>query len=248
MLLWLFRSHLSTGFDVLTSMLLAISTALLLSGLTYTMYLALEPAVRRHFPQAIISWSRLLTGRVRDTLVGRDVLFGVTLGVLWIVVFKTSQFILWRMGAVPDLYNSDFLLGARRAFGAWLSQFPNLLLGTLEFFGIFLGAKALFKRDWLATIMVVAFFVGVRLPGTNHLVINGITLAIAYLILALIVYRFGLIALACAIYTADLVQSVSFTQDISSWYFGMTVFCVLTVIALATWGFYHSLAPTADEA
>ena len=247
-LLWLFRSHLTPGFEILMPMLLAISTALFLSGLTYTMYLALEPAVRRHFPQAIISWSRLLTGRVPDALVGRDVLFGVTLGVLWIVVFKINQFILWQMGGAPILYNSDFLLDMRRALGAWLSQFPDVLLGTLQFFGFFLGAKALFKRDWLATIMVVAFFVGVRLPGSSHLVINGVTLVIVYLILALIVYRFGLIALACGMYTVDLIQSVSFTGDISNWYFGMTMFCLLSVVALAAWGFYYSLAPTADEA
>ncbi|HUB01563.1 MAG TPA: serine/threonine-protein kinase [Terriglobales bacterium] len=247
-LLWLFRSHLTAGFDVLLSMLLAISTGLLISGLTYTMYLALEPAVRRHFPRAIISWSRLLTGRVRDALVGRDVLFGVTLGVVWIVILKASGFILRRMGGAPDLTNSDLLLDTRRAFGAWLGMFPTLVLGTLQFFGIFLGAKALFKKDWLATIIVVAFFVGIRLPGSSHLVISGITLAIVYLILALIVYRFGLVALACSLYTADLIDNVSFTGDISAWYFGMTVFCLVSVIALAGWGFYYSLGPTADEA
>ena len=246
--LWLFRSHLTLGFEILMPMLLAISTALFLSGLTYAMYLALEPAVRRHWPQAIISWSRLLTGRVRDTLVGRDVLFGVTLGVLWIVVFKTNQFILWRMGGAPDLYNSSFLLDTRRALGAWLTQFPTVLLGTLEFFGIFLGAKALFKKDWLATVMVVAFFVGVRLPGSSHLVVNGVTLVMVYLILALIVYRFGLVSLACAMYTVELIQNISFTEDISAWYFGMAMFGLLSVVALAAWGFHYSLAPAADEA
>ena len=32
-------------------------------------YLALEPYVRRLWPQALISWSRVLAGRVRDPLV-----------------------------------------------------------------------------------------------------------------------------------------------------------------------------------
>ncbi len=179
--------------------------------------------------------------------VGRDVLFGVTLGVLWIVVFKTNQFILWQTGGAPDLYNSNFLLDTRRALGAWLSQFPNILLGTLQFFGIFLGAKALFKKDWLATIMVVAFFVGLRLPGSSHMVVNGVTLVLVYLILALIVYRFGLVALACAMYTVDLIQSVSFTGDVSAWYFPMTIFCLLSVIGLAGWGFYYSLGESAAQ-
>ena len=239
--LWLLRSHLTFGFALFLTMFVAISTGLFLAGLTYVMYLALEPYIRRNWPHALISWSRLLTGRVRDPLVGRDVLLGVLLGVVWIVVLKTYQFVLSRLGGPPDLYNSDFLLDLRRALGAWVLMFLSMLLGTLQFFLIFMGAKALLKKDWLATIAVVAFFTGIRLPGSTHMVATAVALAIVYLILAVIVYRFGLLALACAIYTVNLVQSVSFTADVSNWYFGMTMFLLSTVIALAAWGFYYSL-------
>src|SRR5687768_18051298 len=37
-------------------------------------YLAGEPFVRRRWPWQVISWNRLLAGRWRDPLVGRDVL------------------------------------------------------------------------------------------------------------------------------------------------------------------------------
>ena len=245
--LWLLRSHLTPGFEVLMPMLLAISTALFISGLTYVMYLALEPYVRRYWPHAIISWSRLLTGRVRDPLVGRDVLFGVLLGVVWVVVFKINQFVMARLGGAPDLYNSDFLLDTRRALGAWVAQLPNGLLGTLQFFLIFMGAKALFKKDWLATLAVVGFFTGIRLPGSTHPAIDAVTLVVVYLILALIVYRFGLVALACAIFTVDSVQSMSFTGDVSAWYFGVTMFGLFSIVALAGWGFYHSLGGEVAE-
>jgi serine/threonine-protein kinase len=248
LVLWLLRSHLTMGFEFFMPMVLAISTAMFVSGLTYVMYLALEPYVRRYWPHAIISWSRLLTGRVRDPLVGRDVLFGVLLGVVWVVVFKTSQFVLRQMGGPPDLYNSDFLLDLRRALGAWFAQIPNVLLGTLQFFLVFMGAKGLFKKDWLATLVIVGFFTSIRLPGSHHLAINAITLIVVYSILALIVYRFGLVALACAIFTVDLVQSVAFSGDVSAWYFGMTLFCLLSVIALAGWGFYYSLGGETLEA
>ena len=246
--LWLLRSHLTFGFALFLTMFVAISTGLFLAGLTYVMYLALEPYIRRNWPHALISWSRLLTGRVRDPLVGRDVLLGVLLGVVWIVVLKTYQFVLSQLGGPPDLYNSDFLLDLRRALGAWVLMFVSVLLGTLQFFLIFMGAKALLKKDWLATLAVVAFFTGIRLPGSTHIAITAVALAVVYLILALIVYRFGLLALACAIYTVNLVQSISFTADVSNWYFGMTMFLLLTVIALAGWGFYYSLGGEAAEA
>ena len=62
-----------------------------------------------------------------------------------------------------------------------------------------------------------------------------------YLILALIVYRFGLVPLTCAIFTVNLLANVPFTADVSAWYFGISVFALLSVLALALWGFYHSL-------
>ena len=39
-------------------------------------YIALEPYVRRFWPQMIVSWVRLFDGRWKDPLVGRDVLIG----------------------------------------------------------------------------------------------------------------------------------------------------------------------------
>jgi len=50
--------------------------------MTWILYLALEPIVRRRWPDSIISWSRLLAGRLRDPLVGRDILIGCLAGVL----------------------------------------------------------------------------------------------------------------------------------------------------------------------
>jgi hypothetical protein len=38
------------------------------------MYMALEPVVRRRWPEVLVSWSRLLAGRLRDPLVGSHIL------------------------------------------------------------------------------------------------------------------------------------------------------------------------------
>lgn len=86
------------------------------------------------------------------------------------------------------------------------------------------------------------------MPGSTHLAIDAITVALVYLILAVIIYRFGLVALMCAIFTVNLFQSVPFTGDVSAWYFGMTVFALLSIVALAGWGFYHSLGEQLEAA
>src|SRR6185437_6867285 len=38
----------------------------------YVIYLGLEPFVRRAWPSMLVGWSRLLSGRIRDPLIGRD--------------------------------------------------------------------------------------------------------------------------------------------------------------------------------
>ena len=43
-------------------------------------YAALEPLARRDCPLALVSWMRLLRRRVRDALVARDLLIGITAG------------------------------------------------------------------------------------------------------------------------------------------------------------------------
>jgi serine/threonine-protein kinase len=239
--LWLLRAHLVPGIGTVGLMILAVSTSLFLSGLIMVLYLALEPYVRRYWPQAIISWSRLLTGRVRDPLVGRDILFGVLLGVAWIAIFKAKSFVLIHMGSSPDLLSTDYLLGARRSLGVWVSQFPAAILATLEFFFLFLGLKILLKKEWLAALVFVALFTTIRSLGSDHAAVEAATSIIVYLIASLIMYRFGLVALACAIFTVDLIANVPFTADLSAWYFGMSMFALLSVVALAVWGFYYSL-------
>jgi hypothetical protein len=50
--------------------------AVFLASLFWSLYIAIEPYVRRHWPDALISWTRLQAGRVRDPLVASHVLAG----------------------------------------------------------------------------------------------------------------------------------------------------------------------------
>jgi hypothetical protein len=56
------------------------------------------------------------------------------------------------------------------------------------------------------------------------------------------VLRFGFIALATGMFSVDLLLNIPITTHLSSWYLGGSLFVMLTVIGLAVWGFYVSLA------
>jgi predicted Ser/Thr protein kinase len=241
MALWLCRSHLVASVDTFGLFILAASTGLFISGVTWLLYLALEPWVRRNWPQTIITWSRLLAGQPRDPLVGRDILFGVMLGVVWILIFQIRYIIMMHLGAAPGLYATEYLMGGRQALGLWLSQVPGSILAALEFFFLLLGLKKLLRKDWIAAIAFVAIFTGLNTLDGSYRGVRIPALIVVYAIAVLIVYRFGLVPLACAIFTIDMLANVPFTANFSAWYMSTSIFALLSVVALAGWGFYHSL-------
>jgi len=240
-LLWLCRGHLVPSIDTLGVFIIAVSTALFVSGTTWMLYLALEPWVRRRWPQTIISWSRLLSGQFRDPLVGRDILFGVMLGVMWILIFQFRYIPMMHMGAAPGIAQTEYVAGGREALGAWLMQIPASILGTLGFFFLLLGLKLLLRKDWLAAIAFVAVYALPQGLTSSYVAVELPAQILVYAIAVLIVYRFGLIPLACAIFTINMLGNVPFTADLSAWYMPTSVLALLSVVALAAWGFYHSL-------
>ena len=65
---------------------------------------------------------------------------------------------------------------------------------------------------------------------------------ILYSTVAVALLRFGLIALATTISMVTVFSSIPYTLDFSAWYAGSAVSVVLSVLGLAAWGFYTSLA------
>lgn len=251
--LWLCRSHFVAGFQTFGYLILAIAAGLLWSGAMWMLYLAIEPWIRRNWPQAIISWSRLISGQLRDPVVGRDILFGVAFGTLWLVIFQLGNIPLARLGAAPQLSGSAYLLGERQALGQWLMQIPSSIFGTMQFFFLLLGLKVLVeflfrlvglkavRSDWIAAVLFVVIFLGMRGLQSTHLSVDLPVIVLVWGILALIVLRFGLVPLAVGAFTVDMLGNLPLTADFSAWYAPTAFLALLSVLALAGWGFYHSL-------
>ena len=77
---WFFgERHVATLWEV-ALLLTALSWALLAAAVCWIGYLAVEPFLRRRWPEVLVTWARLLAGDFRDPLVGRDVLIGCAAG------------------------------------------------------------------------------------------------------------------------------------------------------------------------
>ena len=239
--LWICRGHLSIDISTFGQFVIALSTSLFWSGMIWSLYMAIEPYVRRHWPQAIISWSRLMTGRLNDPVVGRDLIFGVMLGLVWILLLQVRYLAIQHLGESPAMAATDFLSGMRHIFGAWLLQAASSIRGTLVFFLVLFILRALLRNQWLAIPVFVAIWASVPALKSDYPVIEVPALVMVYSIAALAVIRFGLVTLAVGIFTADVMLNLPFTLDLSTWYASSSLFVLISIFVLAAWGFYTSL-------
>jgi hypothetical protein len=239
---FLFRVHFVASLGMLLLIIMAISTSLFTAGALWILYIALEPYVRRNWPQTIISWTRLMAGRVRDPLVGRDLVSGVLMGMSWVLVYEIGLLFRIRAGGAPQFPNQDYLTGMRQAAGSWLGTLALSILGTLLFFFALVLLRVLVRNSWLAAAVFVAIFTIPKLISSDHIVIDTLVWTTIYAIAAVAVVRFGLIVLGVASLVANVLLNLPYTLDFSYWYATQSFFVALIFVAIGAWGVYTSLA------
>jgi hypothetical protein len=77
--------NLSSIAEVFIVLRWVLERALLPAAGVFLFYLALEPYVRRRWPQTLVAWNRLWAGKIIDPLVGRDLLVGAVFGAAWLL-------------------------------------------------------------------------------------------------------------------------------------------------------------------
>lgn len=241
MAIWLCYAHFVPLFSS-DPLDMALSTSLYFAGLCWLLYISLEPYVRRLWPQTIISWTRLVSGRIRDPLVGRDILFGVILGLSWLVIFEISLWLgIARLGASPQLFSSDYLIGGRSLLGAVIVRLPSAIQTTLIFLLVLIGLRYLLRNRWATAAVFVLLFTMLESLGSSHLGLLLPMKALIYAIAAFSLVRFGLITLAVAVFVVNTLLNVPVTLDFSRWYASTAMAVPLAVLAVAIWAFFTAM-------
>jgi serine/threonine protein kinase len=236
-----FRSHFVLTLDTVGLLILALSTGLFVSAFIWMLYIALEPYVRRNWPQTIISWTRFLSGHFRDPLVGRDLLFGVILGICWGFVFELGSLFQIHAGARPNLASTEFLQGTRETVAVCLSSIVSSIQTTFIFFFLIVLLRVLVKNRWLAASIFVLLFTLPKVLGSDHPLMELPVWLFIYGVAAFAMVRFGLIVLALGVLTVDALLNVPITLDFSNWYAARSLSVLLCFMVIAAWGFYTSL-------
>jgi Protein kinase domain len=202
----------------------AAAISLFAAGTIWLLYLALEPSARRLWPNLLIAWSRLLTGRIRDPMLGRDLLIGLLAGIACTLSIRIQFFFPLLMGRPPaDLHSMRLepLVGLRHAVGTIITQPDQSVLTALVVLMLLIGARLALRRVWLAflaTTWIVSLLFLSAFGEINPFTVSGAVFGSALIVFILV--RYGLLATAVMLAALNLSAGFPLTLNPRSWYFG----------------------------
>jgi len=240
---WLLLAHhVSSAFEVVL-LILAVSAGLFFSAVTWLLYVALEPFVRRHWPTTIISWSRMLSGQFKDPVLGRDILLGALFGVCSAVLEHLQPLVEAGLGKPPMrpiLNGTTYMMdGLRGAFATVFYQLTQSLSTALLLFFFFFLLRLVLRKSWLAAVVMSLLFCIPSLGAANP-VIDMLFTAPFFLAYLYILHRFGLVALAALYFTDQLADSMPITLPLNAWYAEGGVVGIVVILLVAFYGFQIS--------
>jgi serine/threonine-protein kinase len=217
--------------------------SLVMASFVWLSYMAVEPYIRRHWPSFLISWARLASGKLRDPIVGRDLLSGIAMGA---VVAGLNQFTsalpYWVNipNSVPWNLDLNFVTDLRHFAGAVVTLAQQSVLVALSYPAVLFAVWLVVRKDSLAISIAGLLLVLVSLtPGS--IVIDLPTTAIQIFVLFFVLIRFGLLGLVVSQFTLRILSLAPIAPDISRWYSARGIGIVVLVVAAALWAFRMSV-------
>ena len=200
----------------------------------WALYVALEPYVRRRWPESMIAWSRLLVGGVRNPMVGAHVLIGVAFGVAYTLLFSLRSLRTYGEAASVDL---DTVADVPRMLGFFAAALSDSVGFSMGLFFLFFLVRAVLRRPWVSAVVFILFFTSVQIAFSPDPVLEGTIALVQFGLAIFILTRFGVLPMIVCTFVSYLLPSFPLTTDFSTWYAGSTLFALWTVLALTAYGF-----------
>ena len=213
-------------------------------------YLALEPYMRKYWPDGLISWARLIGGKYRDPIVGRDVLLGATAGVLLKILWQFEFLIPKWLGAAPS-NPTNIALSTLNGIGPAIAEFFSpafMVIPMIGVIGLVLLRVLLRKRGVavavFAVIVIVIPVLIILLTSEQTWLVRAV-MALAWvgtvLGVALVFVRLGLLATVAMFFFFVRLEDFPITFDSSAWYMGTSTAVLFALGATALWAFTNAI-------
>ncbi len=220
---------------------MALSSATLSSALIWCFYIAIEPFVRRNWPDALISWTRLQAGRLRDPLIASHILVGTLIAVA-IYVGAIVTISLFDFGKNLYLPNISSLGSAANSTAFILGGLETGIFSAFIVLMMVVIFRVLTRRVWLADVLT-AVLVGIVVngPWLYPSLLDHLWNAVAISLLLWGLRRFGLLAMLTYFATSLAFTRPPLSLD-QSWYAGRSVVILLIPTAMAAWALWVILS------
>jgi tRNA A-37 threonylcarbamoyl transferase component Bud32 len=225
----------------------ALSSAAPFGVIVWLLYLAIEPYARRFWPDGLLGWTRLLSGRVLDSRIGHDVLVGLSFAAARLLL-ELCRLIPGALGArdiVPPFGTAlQPLMGPLPLLARWVFALSGAMQISLAVAMVFVVLRLVVKRSWLA---LAGGLVVLVLVTDNGSFVSGrwIDMAIAILSTALLsfaVYRYGLLVVAVTLFVGNVLRTVPLTLNVGEWWSAPSTLTLALCFGLACFGYYAARA------
>ena len=242
--MWALLAHHLTSTEEFPVAILGLAWAFLISSFARLLYFALEPFVRRRDPHTLISWARLIAGKIRDPLVGRDVLIGTAYGVLLALFESSDNLLLPLFGGLPPepgTPSMGTLVGFRPLLGSVFTYTWIYVLYALGIFFMLFLLRFLVRKDWVAALVIV-FLGAITNSGGDYFWVTFLASAMIWLSIYMVLRRFGVLALVVGLVVQNMLVVFPMTSHLSRWYASGAITGLVIIAGIALLAFHHALA------
>ena len=245
---WVFGfQHVPDGRAEITSLTSIAGDSTLVSMTLWIMYAAFEPYCRRFWPDMLLGWSRLLAGHLRDPRIGRDLLAGLSAGVLWLVIDFVRRWLPQTFGHPPIFINAGGELtytGTVDAVRLWSVLAVRTLLPAFATVMLLVAIRLMTRRPpvAMAIVMLVLFVWWSNIAVAPVLWLEVLAQLLVVGLYMFTMIRFGLLAALAALFVFSVGEVVPLTLDVTHWSAGGSSETIVLFAALAIFAFYASRA------
>ncbi len=248
---WLFGAHHTTDpsgeiqlfiFSLATSMFAAIYFG--------AAYLALEPYMRKYWPDGLISWARVVGGRYGDPVVGRDVLVGAAAGVALKILWQFAYLVPRWLGAAPGR-PANIMLDTLNGIGPAIAEFFSPSFMIIPMVGVIglVVLRMLLRRRAVAVavlaVIIILIPVLTILASSDQAPAVRVMTALGWIATVLgtafIFVRMGLLATVAMFFFFVRLDNFPITLDSSAWYAGTSTAVLFALGVLALWAFTNAI-------
>jgi serine/threonine-protein kinase len=220
--------------DEVGLVVLATSLHTFIAATSWAVYMALEPYVRRRWPHMLISWTRVLAGRIRDPLVGRDVLIGAAAGsIIALLQYMEVMLPVWA-GQPPGAPGGNILY-----VGDVIGALGRSVFVTLGVLFVILIIRLVVRRDGLA--IGLAFVWLTLLSGGIFSLWTLVPAVLSAAVSLTVLFRVGLLALTVSVLSVQLLVAFPISLDWTVWHAPVTFSALGAVVALTAFGLHTAL-------